>query len=838
MYHWEPSLNINDYIRENSRFNMFSKYVKIYISAILVFCCSALYAQMDQHGTVVLYDSDKTPLAGVQVIAYGAPATDTDQNGSFVLRFPDKAPGMTACTDMYKKGYEIVNRDEVSRFILSQKSVMKAVMAPIGTVEAIKMKYYGIASENYSRRYSSVMQEINELYSAREITMEQRRSMLDSLNHESEIYWEKLNYYVERFARINPDDVEGVDRMALEAVRKGDLEGAVRIYEDARIVEQALAKIDAREGLETDVQALAQSLQRYSDLCAIAGGWEYRKKSVEIKMKIAELFPEDFYKVRDYVYSLSIYDEGALKWYDRLIEIASDEFDLSDAVHGKGDFCRRLGRYEEAMKLYLSSIEISGEYDDFLPATYARLQAFSSVVLLMYTLGQYENVIETGHDIMEILDDLDIEEFDVLRLAVTNNMVDAYFSMKEWVKFGELLRSRYDLMKRMEAYGFVDMEGMDAEYMLTAGNMRLATAKGDLQAMYEYNEQLLKILEPLFRNDPESFVSAYVSTLEVKYQNDINKNPAKALQILEEYEQKVRNEMLPHLSEVGRSKVMYDVEYLYVWYYQKQSMFAESYPHVISMNEYADVLEEKALYENIFAVITSRSKYLEMLIRLQDDALQEFTLELESLYRYVKEAHGFSDTTAESDIAVGYYMSGEYEMALEYFDVVRKERESVLREFPDNFEVEANLSSTYSNIAGCLSGLGRDAEALSAIEKAIDIISGLYALRPTSYGPNYFQYLGNAVTLAYWSGNRRQAEKYIDALADLGDDLASRGNAFMSLPYAARLVKHDYLQAIGRRVNDSDYDAVLQYVPGTLQNDWILVNLIRWREANGSLMKR
>lgn len=814
---------------------MFRKHL---VSAILSFCGFTLFAQVDQRGSVTLYDSGNTPLAGVQVTAYGAPATDTDQNGSFVLRFPDRKPGMTAYTDLYKKGYEIVNRDEVTQFVLSQKASLKAVMAPIGTVESVKMEYYGIASENYSKKYSAAMHEINDLYSARIIDVKQRRAKLDSLNRESEIYWEKLEYYADKFARINPDDVAGVDKMALEAVRRGNLEGAVRIYEDARVVEQALAKLEANKGLEEDVQALAQSLQRYSDLCAIVGGWECRDKSIEIKKKIAELFPDDFYKVKDYIATLSIYDDDVLMWHDRLVELASDDFELADAVHGKGEFMRKKGRYMEAIELYSSSIDISAKYDDFLPSLYSMLQALISSIYVLEVLGQNEEVLEQGQLALDILDEVDIEEFDIFRLSVANFMVNTYFSMKEWKKFEDMSAFRYDLMKKIEAYGFVEMDEMDAECTRLTDKMRLATVSGDLEAMYDYNEQLLKLIEVLFKKDPDLYVSTYISMLEVKYQNEINENPSKFLSIAEGYERFVRDEMLPNLGYVDRNKVMYDVEYLYVWYYQKHSMFEESYPHVIKMNEYADVLEDMDLYNNCYAVIMSRCKNVEMLVRMQDDALKDAVLELESLYAYVKNMHGFSDSTAESDIAIGYYMSGEYEMALEYLEMVRKERESTLKEFPDNFELKANLSSTYNNIAGCLSGLRKDREALAAMKKAIDILSDLYILRPTSYGTNYFQYLGNAVSLAYWAGNKRQAEKYIEVLTELGKDLASRGKTFKSLPYAAKLIKYDYLLATGQNVKTSDYKDVLRYVPGTLSNDWLLVNLIRWRKANGSLMDR
>ena len=814
---------------------------KSILSAIAVLICSALHAQVDQRGKVTLYDSGSTPLAGVQVMSKGAPATDTDQQGAFVLHFPDKSPGMAIFADLYKKGYEVVNRDEVSKFILSSKSALKAVMAPAGTVESVKMKYYDIASENYSKRLSEAISDINDLYGKRAITMEQRRVRLDSLNKEADMYWERLEHYVEKFARINPDDVEGIDKMALEAVRKGDLERAVKIYEDSRVVEQSLAKIEVRKGLEEDVQALAQSLQRYSDLCAIVGGWEYQRKAKEVKKRLAELFPDDFYMVRDYVNSLSVYDKDALGLYDGLIGIASDDFDLAAAVHDKADFMRRKGDYDDALSAYMSSLEVSSELfnrESSYSSLYLVQQCMSSMILLAQTIGNHELVLVLGQEALDILDGVEVEEFDMIRLSVMNSMVETYYSTKDWKMYEEMTDTRYDFMKMMESEGVADMKGLNPELILMNEKMRYATASGDLESMYKYNKESLKILDPLFKKDPESYMAAYVSSLEVAFQKMINDYPSQAADLAKEYEKMVRNEILPYLDEVAVCEAMYNVEYLYVWYYQKNSMFAESYPHVRKMNEYADVLEERALYNNVFAVITSRCKRLEMLIRQQDDAMTEAALELQSLYDHVKEVRGFEDTTAESDIATGYFMAGEYQMALDYFDMVRAAREAIVKEFPDNYEVKANLTSTYHNMAGCLSSLKRDSEALTTVRKSIDIIAELYPLRPSSYGPNYFQYLGNGAAMAHWAGNSRQAEKYLEMQRKLAYDLASRGNAFESFPYAYRLFEHDYLQVTGKKVNSKDYKDVLEYKSGTLKNDWILVNLVRTRNKNGNVFNR
>ena len=65
----------------------------------LIWACVALgyshvmYAQSIQKGKVVLQNSGKKCLPGVQVIAWGAQPTDTDQSGVFQLTFQKALPG-------------------------------------------------------------------------------------------------------------------------------------------------------------------------------------------------------------------------------------------------------------------------------------------------------------------------------------------------------------------------------------------------------------------------------------------------------------------------------------------------------------------------------------------------------------------------------------------------------------------------------------------------------------------------------------------------------------------------------------------------------------------------
>lgn len=50
---------------------------------IFLLLSGSAYAQMSQKGTVQIFNSNKSPLPGVQLTATDAPATDTDANGNF-----------------------------------------------------------------------------------------------------------------------------------------------------------------------------------------------------------------------------------------------------------------------------------------------------------------------------------------------------------------------------------------------------------------------------------------------------------------------------------------------------------------------------------------------------------------------------------------------------------------------------------------------------------------------------------------------------------------------------------------------------------------------------------
>lgn len=134
--------------------------------SLTCFCTALLIsvsfsAQVSQKGNVRIFNSQHTPLPGVQLMAIGAPATDTDNNGEFCFHFLNhKAGTAISSPQAYKKGYEVVNSDMLNGWILSEKRSLDIVMAPEGTIEEQKNHYYAIAIAHFSKLRNKTVQEI------------------------------------------------------------------------------------------------------------------------------------------------------------------------------------------------------------------------------------------------------------------------------------------------------------------------------------------------------------------------------------------------------------------------------------------------------------------------------------------------------------------------------------------------------------------------------------------------------------------------------------------------------------------------------------------------------
>ena len=93
---------------------------------IFLLLSGSAYAQMSQKGTVQIFNSNKSPLPGVQLTATDPPATDTDANGNFQFNFSKQKPGMAiASPNVYKKARTSIIPSPLPTFRKNKKKPLK-----------------------------------------------------------------------------------------------------------------------------------------------------------------------------------------------------------------------------------------------------------------------------------------------------------------------------------------------------------------------------------------------------------------------------------------------------------------------------------------------------------------------------------------------------------------------------------------------------------------------------------------------------------------------------------------------------------------------------------------
>ena len=214
-------------------------------------CVLGIQAQVTLKGVAVKMNSDFTPVAGVEVVVQGGVPTLTDGAGTFILKLPHmESDDLLFDIRISKQGMEIVNLKEVEQWVASGDILYKVVLCPKGYIEQSRRKFYNIGKSYYQREYERKLQELRvtrELQQADIATFEQEMSQL---SQEYDKRMKLLDYYADKFARINKDELSAMERQAMALVEKGDIDGAIHIYEASGIVEQYSSKMAQRGSLQ------------------------------------------------------------------------------------------------------------------------------------------------------------------------------------------------------------------------------------------------------------------------------------------------------------------------------------------------------------------------------------------------------------------------------------------------------------------------------------------------------------------------------------------------------------------------------------------------------------
>ena len=231
------------------------------VLSIFLIGFQCVWAQTTQKGIVMEMSSNNKPVAGAEIKVAGASPTDSDQEGRFILNFTASLPGdPLMINDIYKKGFKIVNYEKVANWNISSASELKIVLGRTEVINALRKKYYDIGESNSEKEYRKTLAELEELKKQNALSAVEYDQKVDSMS-KSMMEWQKrLEIYALKFACINRDELDAMEKQAMELLDHGDVHGAIRLYEEMKLDSAMTLKIAVRQEAKEDMKLLLPSL--------------------------------------------------------------------------------------------------------------------------------------------------------------------------------------------------------------------------------------------------------------------------------------------------------------------------------------------------------------------------------------------------------------------------------------------------------------------------------------------------------------------------------------------------------------------------------------------------
>lgn len=314
-----------------------------------------LRGQVRQGGNVTIQNSGKRSLAGVQIRAAGAVPASSDIKGNFTLSFgTSKAGELLLLEDVYKEGYELVNKRELERWALSPSRIVPVVMCPEGTLLAAQEKYYEIGKTHNMEEYTRSCRMLDEQLAKNQITIEEYNSQLDRVSKDYQHTMEQLEAYAYNMACYNRDDLDKMSQNALALVEAGQIKKALDLYANARLADHFIA-LGMKEGVaDKELEAMIPSLRLNADVCLFAGGENNIIQADKIYESIAMSDTTNAVYASEYAEFLigtRVDLDKAFIWSQRALRHSSDSLQRAELYSGLGMLNTYFNKQDDAWEL-------------------------------------------------------------------------------------------------------------------------------------------------------------------------------------------------------------------------------------------------------------------------------------------------------------------------------------------------------------------------------------------------------------------------------------------------------------------------------------------------------
>ena len=414
------------------------------ISLSIAFVCFfSVSAQVTQMGKVLEYHGKqpKTLLSFVRVnVGSVANPAMSDENGDYQLAFSKlKAGDKVPETKVTKPGFVLFNKPALEQWKISTTTGFNIVMCDEKKFNELVQFYYGISTKSQEEQYKKDLAKIESLR-----TQDEKKfySQLNELTEKYEREKKERQELAEIFARIDESELNQLDSTALSLINQGKIEEAIKIYEEAKLIEKfEQSKKKQRVGQElidqgeSEEKITSKSLENYMNTLKLEGGKENYEKLYELYERKAMADTTDFglvFECASFFQNQNRFKTSEYMYYICLRIARSLYISNPDAylpyvamtLNNLANLHSNLNRYVESEKEYVEALEIYRKLstqnpDAYLPDVATTLNNLAS---LHYNLNRYVESEKENDEALEIYRNLYTLEPDTYLSNIMNTL--------------------------------------------------------------------------------------------------------------------------------------------------------------------------------------------------------------------------------------------------------------------------------------------------------------------------------------------------------------------------------------------------------------------------------
>ena len=377
------------------------KKLLLIIGAILISTTPSLIAQqITLKGQVSIHNSkyETGTIEYVQSAFATAPFADSDETdieGKFGLTFVGIDAGTEVKVSVEKAGLELVNDYDLRQVIIGRKPLLRVYLTKKGKLATAQTELFNISKKALFAQKDALIARLQGSEQEKKAALQELETKLgieigdvataiELLDSKIENLEKRLPEFAQKMAKVNLDFASDLYISAYEYFKKGEIEKAILVLDDAQL----------EISYQTAISTIAEG-EKLQDV-----GKDLEEKGLLQLNQIIES-----YELKAESYSLLFQYQSATEVYEKIVRILKESkgdetLELADAYRTLGGLYRDLGEFQKAYRYFEQNLSIKESLLDSMDSDLAT--SYNNLAIIYQDLGDYQKALITQQKALSI----------------------------------------------------------------------------------------------------------------------------------------------------------------------------------------------------------------------------------------------------------------------------------------------------------------------------------------------------------------------------------------------------------------------------------------------------